>query len=269
MTFDAVERSYQGGKPTEGYQFARGNKIWRFTSAKADVVFDGFTWTAVPGLSHTGIEMSAQKARNTMSVTAPRDFVIAQLFLATAPTDIISLTLFNFHRGESETAVDWIGRVLNVQWQGSKAVLSGEPLGLSYGRIGLRMLFQDGCPHVQYQGRCKLNKDDWKRECIVTAVDGLQLTVDGLDALNYAGGWVEKEDADGNLDLRFIRSFDGLVLTLTQRFQDIAPTDEVVVYPHCHQNMQSCDDDYHNLNNYGGTTMFMADKNPFDGTPIF
>lgn len=267
MTYDASERSFQGGAPVELYLFARGSQVWRFTSADTDIEHEGNTYTSIP-LSRNAIETSPEQPRNTLTITAPRDFTIAYLFRITAPTDIVSLTVYRFHRGDSGTAVIWMGRVLNALWQGAKAQLTCEPISVSFGRTGLRRLYQTSCPHVLYGSGCRLDKADFARVCVVGAIDGNALTVDGLDPMSYGGGFVEWDVGSGNLERRFIRSFAGLVLTLAQPFQDLEVGDSVTVYPGCDHTMATCDGDFDNLVNYGGMP-FIPSKNPFDGSPVY
>jgi uncharacterized phage protein (TIGR02218 family) len=267
MTYDTIERSHQSGAPVELYLFARGEQVWRYTSADTDVSRAAETWTSTV-LQRTAIETNPEQSRNAITVTAPRDFAVADLFRITAPTDVVSLTVYRYHRGDADTAVIWMGRVLNVQWQGAQARLSCEPISISFGRTGLRRLYQTSCPHVLYGSGCRLNKADFARVCEVDAISGYTLTVDGLDAMSYAGGFVEWDVGDSNIERRFIRSFSGLVLTLAQPFQGLEVGNSVTVYPGCNHTMQICNDDFDNLVNYGGMP-FIPSKNPFDGTPVF
>lgn len=270
MTYDTRERSVDGGAPVELYQFARGTIVQRFTSADADFELDSETFTAAV-LQRGQIETSAERARNALSITCPRDFPIAELFRVTPPTEVIMLTVMRVHRGDTDAAVIWMGRVLNCEWSGSVARLNCEPVISSLRRVGLRRKYQRQCPHVLYMqgpGQCNVSRATHSTVATVTAVSGLVLSVDSLASKPYAGGFVEWETPAGEIERRFISSFAGTDLTLSQAFQGITVGQEVTVSPGCDHTMATCQTVYANLPNYGGFP-FIPSKNPFDGTPVY
>jgi uncharacterized phage protein (TIGR02218 family) len=267
MSYDASEQSVQDGAPVELYTFARNSFEWLYTSAEADVAVGSDVYTSAP-LHRSAIETTSEQARNNLTLQCARDFAIAELFRVAPPTDVISVTVKRFHRDDGEVAVIWKGRVLNASWNGAQAELHCEPISTSLNRIGLQRLCQNSCPHVLYGPGCNVDKASFQTDTTVTAVDGVDLTVTALGAYPYAGGFVEMTDGDGNLERRFIRSFSGLVLTLSRPFAAIAVTDAVSVYPGCDHTMATCDGTFSNILNYGGTP-FIPRQNPFGGDPIF
>jgi uncharacterized phage protein (TIGR02218 family) len=268
MTYDIRERSVQDGAPVELYLFARNDKFWRFTSAGEDVGDSSETWVSAP-ITRNDIEQSTEQARNALTLTVPRNFQIADMFRIAPPSDVIALTVFRYHRGEEEdVAVIWMGRILNVSFEGAKATIRCEPVSASMKRQGLRRMYQKQCPHVLYGPGCTLNKDDFAIDTTVTSIDGVTLVVGAVGALSYGGGFIEYEDADGNLERRFIRSHVTTTLTLNFPFTGLSASDPVTIYPGCAHTMEVCDGDFGNILNYGGTP-FVPDKNPFSGTPIY
>lgn len=270
MTYDSREKSQQDGAPVELYEFARNTKVWKFTSAVVDLDLssDG-TYTSAP-IDRTEVASTQEQARNAVELTVPRTFAIADLYRIAPPTDIISLTIKRFHREEEDdTVVVWKGRLLNCSFEGARAVLKCEPISSSLKRLGLRRLYQKQCPHPLYgEDGCKVDKEAHKIDTTITNIDGVNVTVGALLSRPYAGGYIEREDADGNFERRFIRSFTGLVLTLAQRLVTASVSDAVTVFPGCDHTMQTCDEVYDNILNFGGMP-FIPQKNPFDGTPIF
>lgn len=269
MTYDIRERSVQDGAPVELYEFARNAKIWRYTSAEQDIGDSSESWVSVP-ITRTAVETNTESARNAIKLTVPRNFEIADLFRISPPTDIIALTVRRFHRGEDDdVAAIWIGRVLNVSFEGVRAVMNCEPVSVSLKRQGLRRLYQKQCPHVLYGPGCLVDKTAHDHLTTITGIDGVTVTVASLLSKPYAGGYIEIADADGNFDRRFIRSFSGTTLTLNFPVgPGVGESDSVIVYPGCNHTMEMCDTDYSNIERYGGFP-FTPQKNPFDGTPIF
>lgn len=268
MSYGSREASARDGAPVELYEFAWGAVApRRYTSAAADVVLGGETYAAA-SLQRGNIEASAEKARNDLEITCARDFPIAELFRVAPPSDVIAVTVRRQHAGDGEMAIIWQGRVLNCEWSGAQATLNCEPVSSSLKRTGLRRRYQRQCPHVLYGPGCGVDRGAHSKATTVTSSAGLVLNVAALDAKPYAGGFVEWTTPDGAIERRFIRSFAGLALTLTQAFQGIAAGAAVVVSPGCTHTRAMCAGTYANLPNYGGFP-FVPQKNPFDGTPVY
>lgn len=270
MVFDTRERSVQDGAPVEVFDFAWGATVARYTSADAQVTVDGNAY-APASLQRSQIETSAERARNAITITCARDFPIAELFRVAPPTEVIQVTVRRVHRGDADPAVIWMGRALNCEWSGSEAQINCEPVLSSLRRVGLRRKFQRQCPHVLYSqglGACGVSKATHATATTVTSVAGLVLNVAALATKPWAGGFVEWAAPSGTIERRFIVSFSGLGLRLSQAFIGIGAGASVTVYPGCDHTMATCQTVYSNLPNYGGFP-FVPLKNPFDGTPIF
>src|SRR5690606_31920067 len=147
VSYSSREISVDAASPVELYEFRRGSGVWRYTSASEDIVYDAFTFTAVP-LARSGIEQTNETGRAGLRVTLPRYADVVQGFVATPPSEVTLLTVRRQHRLDNETAVVWMGRVLNAEWRGSKVELNCEPVYTSLQRTGLRQLTQRNCPQV-------------------------------------------------------------------------------------------------------------------------
>lgn len=271
MTYDASERSYQSGAPVELYEFGRASQVWRYNSSNDTVTIDGLTYTAA-SIRRSGIEATQERARSAIKLYTPRNFEIADLFRITPPTDVISLTIKRYHRGDESVVVIWSGRVVNCDWSGSEAAINCEPVSTSMRRTGLRRIYQRQCPHVLYGDACALQKDDYKVTGAVDAISGNTISVSecGAEADNYfAGGFVELSVGSGGIERRFITANTGAVLTLSKAFgSDLEVGASVNVYPGCDHTLNTCKNKFSNLVNYGGFP-FIPTKNPFDGSPVY
>lgn len=268
MTYAEHESSIADGAPVELYEFAWGAvEPQLYTSADGDYELDGDTYTAAT-LRRSQIEASAERARNAITITCARTFPIAELFRIAPPTEVIAVTIRRQHRGDADVAVIWQGRVLNCEWSGAQATLNCEPVSSSLKRNGLRRKYGRQCPHVLYGPGCGVDRATHSITTTVTSSSGLVLNVAALDDKPYAGGFVSWTKPDGGVELRFIRSFTGLALTLTQPFYGIPDDAEVEVSPGCTHTRLMCDGTYDNLPNYGGFP-FVPSKNPFSGNPIY
>lgn len=317
MTYESQEISEQSGAPIELYEFVLNSTAagscsadssftsaggqgssqddtvttltWRYTSAEVDITHGGYTWTSTP-IARTKVEATVDQARNNLQLSVARTNAVAELYRINAPEEVVLINVSRYHRDSpSQTAIIWIGRVLNCSFQGARAILTCEPVSTSLKRPGLRRLYQAGCPHVLYEGTdctagCKVNKLEHCIDTLVTAVDGVRVVVSELLHRPYAGGYMEWLNDDGVAEKRFIKTgppFDSsslpgsgsssdpaLTLILSRAFTALMPGSLVKVFPGCDHTMQMCDDVYHNIENFGGFP-YIPRKNPFDGTPIF
>jgi uncharacterized phage protein (TIGR02218 family) len=272
VTYDASERSLAGGAPVELYTFVTGAITRRYTSADADIVVDGNSYTAAV-LQRSVIATTAERARNALQITCARDFPIAELFRVAPPSEIIALTVRRVHRGDTDVAVGWMGRVVNCEWQaGSTARLNCEPVSASLRRMGLRRKYQRQCPHVLYlqgPGQCNVNRATHSTTTTITSVTGTLIGVASLPSKPWPGGFAEWTLPDGSIERRFIEAVPSAgVLKITQAFQGITIGQTVTISPGCDHTTATCASVYSNLDNYGGFP-FIPLKNPFNGTPVY
>lgn len=270
--YDTEELSVQDGAPIELYDFAQGTVEWHFTSAEVLALnVDDIDYTSSP-IERGEIESTHEAARNSIKLTVPRNFPVAELFRVSPPTEIIGLTLRRYHRGfPDDIIVAWIGRVLTCEFNGAKATLSCEPISISLQRTGLRQVYGVSCPHVLYGIGCNLNKADFAFALQVDAVAGNVLVVRGMDSsfseFAFAGGFIEWIDDNGITERRFIELQTGSTFTLMNPFAGIPVDADITAYPGCDHSILTCANVFHNQLNYGGQPAFPT-KNPFE-YPVF
>lgn len=270
MTYNVFERSVEDGSPVELYEFNRGSLAWRFTSADDGVIFNTKSYAAEP-MERTAIESTQERQRSSIQIKVKRDNVIADMWRVSPPTDIITVTVTRYHRGDTEGVVIWMGRVTNVEWSGAMSTLNCEPVFTSMQRPGLRRNYQRQCPHVLYSGACGVSMAAEKVTGPVAAISGTNLTVTGLNAYAdgyFSGGFVEWETVTGIFERRFISSHVGNVITLAQAFYGIAIGQSVNAYPGCDHTLTTCTSKFSNKDNYGGFP-YIPIKNPMGGESVF
>ena len=270
MTYAAIETSAQSGRPVELYEFMNGATAYRYTSADGDVVYGGNTYTAVP-IARGAVEATSETARLALEITCARTLDVLDLFAVMPPDQIVAVTLRRLHAGDGEAITLWMGRILNVTWNSVAAEIHCESVYTSLKRVGLRRLYQKGCPHVVYSGGCGLDSADFKTTRAVSTVSGSEITVSTLSGFAdgyFAGGYIEWEPTPGQFDRRAIRSQTGAVVAVAFPLPGLAATDTVNLYPGCDHTLATCESKFSNRLNYGGMPYF-PDKNPFSGTSIY
>lgn len=270
MSFDLQERSDQGGAPVQIVRFTIGALERRYTSADVDQVIDGEIYTSI-ALQIPKLEATPEMVRNSIQITLPRTNPIAEYYRITPPSTVIALTISRFHRTDdaTELAVEWIGRVVNCRFSGPTAEMLCEPVSTSARRNGLGDVYSINCPYPFGGPDCGVDRNSFGVTTSIGTVNGLLVTVTGLDpARSWAGGDVIWMDGEGLPQTRYIDAFDGDVeLTLTIPFQGIAPGASVLVRPACRQTTADCES-YGNQPNYGGEPLIPT-QNPFDGNPVY
>lgn len=270
-TYADSEASVQDSAPIELYTFASGLSTWNYTSSEADytdtTVSPSVLYTSIP-LERDDIEATEEEAREALNIDCPRTFPVVDLFRVIAPIAVVSVVVREVHRGESDFAVIWMGRVMSASIDGAKATLQCEPLTVSESRVGPNEVIQRSCGNTLFDANCGLDPAAWDHATTVTVIDGLNVTVDSLAALPYGGGEITWADGDGNTQSRFIESYTGLVLKLSRPLYGVSVSDAVVVYPGCAHDTNTCLNTYSNLTRYKGRP-HLTTKNPMSGEGIF
>lgn len=268
MSYDARESSVHDGAPVELYEFHVGTTVLRYTSQARDVEVDSQTWLARP-LKRGSIETSHEGARNLLQLDCARDFEVAELFRVSPPSDAIALIVRRVHRGDTEVAAIWVGKVTNCEWtSGVRATLECQSARSSLRRAGLRRMYQRSCPHVLYGPKCGVSQAAHSITTTVTAISGASVTVAALLDRPYPGGWLEWTRPSGLVDRRFISKRTGLQLQLSLSIFGLAVGQSVKVLPGCDHTTGMCEDTYANLDRHGGFPL-IPKKNPFGQAPVF
>jgi uncharacterized phage protein (TIGR02218 family) len=271
MAYNTNEIGAQTGKPVELYEFRRGPDYYRYTSADVSITWNSKVYEAVV-MSRDAIEATAEVARNPIKITCGQTLGIVQLFLYGPPSDVVTLTVYRLHRGDTEAATIWMGRILNVGWSGSQAIVHCESVYSSIKRTGLRRMYQKQCPHVLYSNACGVNSAAARFTTTVLGVSGTTITLDGMVySENYfAGGYLEWEFATGKFERRAIQSSTTTSVTVSTQVFNLAAGATVRVYPGCDHVLSTCDSKFSNAANFGGFP-WIPTKNPFGGVdgPIY
>lgn len=279
MTFAAREISNQDGQRIALYEIEWGQTKWYYTSADQDITVtisgEPRTYTAV-AISDSGMTQGGS-SNNDMTVEAPSNIPLVDLFNSTPPALEIWLTVRRMHSGDTDPPlIYWTGTVLNVKRQDGNAAVDiiGQTLLASFKRSGLRLAWTRGCPHMVYDQDCRAVKEDFAVTASIVSLTGNSVTVSfGAGTpppLGYFdGGFLEwTANGDGTIDRRGIVSSDSttkfILFGTTYR---LAVGTTITLYPGCNLTTEHCDEKFSNLANFGGFEQ-MTGKNPFDGTAI-
>ena len=275
MAFNDVEIS-EFFQPLELYEFKRGVFSWYYTSGDEDIDFSGNIYLSVP-LKRSAILSTQDLGKTSLKITLSRNVTFLDQFIATSPTDIITITITRIHASDSDPAITFKGKVINVKLIENEGEVTCSPIQSTLRRPGLRRFYQTACPHVLYGVQCAVIRTLHDVNGVLTDVSGLTITSSSFivsinptfDSTHFVGGYVEFV-VSGLVNRRFITDHNNAtgVLTLNLSFTGIIVGDTVTAFPGCDHTVATCDGKFDAIDNYGGFP-FIPQKNPMDGTSVF
>lgn len=264
-SFDTLERSVEGSRPIELYEFIMGVDSWRFTSAEGDIAFNGFTWEDEP-VSRTSPQLSQEQELTNIIVKLPSDNAVPSKFLAIQPASTMTCTIYRIQADQDTpaSAVIFEGYVASVNFRDNQAKLKINPFNQMVKREIPRYTYQGLCGHILYDGRCGVLQDSFKHNGLVNALNVNVLTISGLGASapagGYIGGFVQTLLGD---EQRLILDQSGDDVTLLLPFQQGVLGTTVSAFRGCDHTITTCESAFGNAINYGGSP-FVPTSNPFN-----
>lgn len=272
MSFTEFETSENTGEPIALYEFALGNRYWRYTNDEQVQAIEGIEFLPET-IADDGVRQKNEITADNMTITVPRDSAVAALFVGAPPSALLLVTVRERHRGDpdAETIQIWNGRLVNVQWlpEESTAKLLCESILTSLTRDGPRVTFQVHCPWPLYSEDCGVDPILHRVAGNVSAVSGVLVDVPeaaGFPDGRFAGGYVEYE-FENLVEKRYIEGHAGSQLILMGVPRGLMGGIAINLYRGCDKNPQTCDVDFANMLNYGGCP-YAPEKTPFGGARI-
>lgn len=272
MTYNTIEISDDDGRPVYLYSFSLGAATWRYTSSDADVVLDGYRWSAVP-ISDDGVKLTGEAVTDSLGITAPNSIAPVQMFIGTPPSQSMIVRIFHYHEGDNEKVSVYIGEVQQVnQPEPGTATITCDTISVSMQRDGLRLAWQRTCPYAVYDPlTCKASKAAHMIPLVVYDVQGNTVIFNGLDAIEDGvldGGFIEWEHPSRGTEFRGIEKQKANVCEMFGLADGLYYGLTVKAYPGCNRGTEDCTTKFNNLGNYGGIPD-LPGKSPFDGDPVF
>lgn len=271
MSFESRETSIAAGKPIRLYLFERGLLKWRVCNANRPVTYDGQEWLNRV-IEDDGIRQTGEVSADVTKITAQGDLEAAAQFRPIAPNSEVAITIIDLHAGEILGRVRFVGSVTDVTWpKRDRCEISILSINDSLEQTGLRLCWRRNCPHSVYDHNCKVDQNAYRVGGVITAVGGITLQSNALSGYPdeyFAGGFLEWNIADGEMDRRGITHHTGNEITLLGPTTGLRPGLSVAFFPGCAGTIAICDAKFNNKDNYGGFPQ-LAGKSPFNGDPIF
>lgn len=283
MPFDVLERSRWRGRPTHLFIFQRQMQISRFANAERPIELGGQTFVAA-GMTRSNLRDSTESLKNNITIRfpyltlTPPDGVypatqaLGDIWRPFPPSDRIFVSCLAYHRGDSDAAIEWTGRVIGPEFTDAECVLTCEPSNSTGRRSGQQKRWQRACwkqLYSQGDGMCNVDQALHAVPATLTGVEGLTLRSPAfvLPTGNLAGGmWVWTRE-DGLQDFRTIEAHAGDSIVVSYGATDLAPGLAGEAFPGCAHDWDACED-FDNTDNFGGA-VYLPIKNPMGGQPVW
>lgn len=273
-TFADYETSQDAGQPVELYVFRYQATILYYCTDATDFFIGPQPYTATQ-LSRTDIQDTGDIAKSDITLTAPRDFPIAQLFGVYPPSDVVTLTIYRVQRSvPTDPRVYWKGRVMNASWANGNSQLQCSSMFSAMRGAGVRKQFSKLCTHVLYGTQCRLAITSFQSNCTIGSVNlgGVSLVSADFALAGpsgyLAGGRLDFQIAIGVYEYRMIKTHIGDTVTIPYPITQLLPGNVVKASAGCDHTRPTCISKFGNLNNYGGFPDLMQ-KNPFGTESVF
>lgn len=250
----------------ELYQFKLGDKSWYFANGTTKAVtHNNITYLPIKGLKRTNIE-DAGIDKADIDLTFPQDSLkntngddLAQVFIGKIYYESVTVTILELHK--NETLVLFKGRVTQPKFDESAktmTLVASTNETYQHRNILVRKV-QRTCPNKIYDRFCGLNFSEWSQDAIVTAINGLSVTLQIVTPIanNYLNrGLIEKDGI-----YIFIVSNTGNQIRMYRPFHNLKIGDVVRVAPGCDQSIATCNEKFNNHINFAGFPN-MPNENP-------
>ena len=272
MAYGTLEASAENGRPIRNFEFARGPLRWMYTTADRDITFNNKTFKSGMQVGDDGIQFTGQAVADTVNVNIAADSEIALAYRGIAPSDRVTLTIWEHHYQDNEWIVNWLGVVTGVTWPTDyTARVSAQSMVSALEAPGLRMGWQRACPHTLYGPDCRANKSSYRTDGVILTKTGTQIVVaaaSGFPINWFAGGVVEWDVGNSVTERRGIQSHWGSGLNILGSTFGMEPNQVVRLFPGCMRTTAVCSSKFNNLDNYGGCP-HLPGRSPFDGNPVW
>ena len=271
-----TELSYEAGRPIEIYDIAYSGNSWHYTNDVEELMLNNALYVPIP-IERGETEENGDAEKANMEIKISRDSTMADVFKVTPPSEPVTITIRQYHKGaqlinpDLQTAVVWKGRVINVAWEDDEMILTTESVFSSLLRIGVTRKYSRQCTHALYGTGCRLNRDNFKVVAVATTQQGTTITIPHGKAANwFAGGYITyRNNETGALERRSIKENSGTTVTVTAfPLGMIAGKTEVTMYAGCDHTHGTCKNKFNNIINYGGQP-YIPILNPFGGSSIY
>lgn len=273
MSFDAREHSLALGQPIRLYLFKRGVFHWSYNTSDRDITWNNEVFKGLRGgISDSGIAQSGDPESDRLTITAPADLEVAQLFRGMPPSDEISLVIYDLHWGDSEVLASWMGTIAGVNWpkvDTASITCLSEEAGME--QPGLTDTFSRTCWAVLGDLWCGVDLNTYRVAVQIQSISGTTVSSGGAAAYpdgHFTGGFAEWPIGNGNYDRRHIERHQGSNLVMLAGTAGMPTSGVLRIYPGCDFMITTCHGKFGNKDRFRGEPQLQGES-PYDGNQVW
>jgi uncharacterized phage protein (TIGR02218 family) len=267
--YTPTDNSAESGQPIYLYVLTNDLGTYRYTSRETEVVYD--TNTYVPEtISHGSISNSGDMTKDRLDINFPITNDSARDLMIGNSEQPSSITVLRGHSTDDDFQfiVYWKGRVVNVVANNATVKMECESIFTSLRRYGLRARYQKTCRHNLYSEGCGVDKEDFKVEGEVSALNDLVLTIaeaEDFDDGYFTGGYINFNGVTRRIVAH--QEDQVTIARALEALKDATLPAAIDLYPGCDKLRTTCNNKFDNLPNFGGFP-WIPIRNPFGGSSI-
>ncbi len=260
------ELSDYNSRPLELYRFSMGTTEWYYTSADHQITVGTVVYEPIY-ISRSSFTRSGDINKSSITIDIMKDADVTLGFRSGWLPATMTLTISRFHYLDlpEEAVMIWKGRVTGCKWSGSIATLTSDSVFTLFKRMGLRRIYQVGCPHVLFGAQCGLNPAGWVTSSTITVVNGSHVELSGTGG-KPNGFFIGGVFTVGSTSMMIV-DHSGDVIRLLDGISEAVVGIAVTLLPGCDRTLSKCSGAFFNEHNFGGLP-FLPNDNPFTGDSI-
>jgi hypothetical protein len=269
--FNDLHKSNQDSNRVILYDLSLGGTTWNYTSSNMNVVVSGVTYLHAPGIDNSEIHSSGDEQRNEVKLMLSSDLPLPIHVMKYIPSQEILLVIKSIEVDDPDSQVieEWSGRYLEYEVNYPKFSMTFAPIERDMMREVLSPSYGIDCQLSQYDQVCGLAYTSFGVSAEITAVDGLQITVDinlSLPAVDhFVGGFVVASGLYGSEFSFILDTPSSSVIELDRAIPELTIGNTLTVVPSCRGEISRCDSIFSNRIKYLGAP-YANKVNPFSGS---
>jgi hypothetical protein len=267
MSFDTDESSVQDGEPVEVYAFEVGATTYYLTSYVEDVTVAAQVYTSAPVSRGNVAPPTVGHGGREMVITVDRSSALAlDIVGRDALPQMIRVTITRLQTLSAATRRIWRGEVQGYSTEGPFLRLrvpnaTDEAFAL---HLPVAVVSQS-CNHALYDAGCLVDRDyptfdnyEFMSAAVIDSVAGTSIVVTAALVDDVAAArpdqWARYGEVRRLVDgeRRSVVSQSGTGITIDTPFADLDPGDSLEVYKGCDHNVETCRDEFANVQRFGG-----------------
>lgn len=248
------------------YKFIYNNIAFLFTDNSRKITYNDEVYEPAIIASDEITQSNNNSFENNVKIEVSINFPLLKLWRTKGQSEriffeLIELNLLNNTERNKRTR----GEIIGHNTENEKGILIASDFSNNLQNLTLQYYYSNLCPFEQYEKRCGLDFNSFAYVCTILNIsaDRRTITVDSLpsDVSKYVGGLIKNNYNEKQM----IESINNVINTITiddalSFFVEI--NDIVRIAPTCSYIYTSCDEDFNNLDNFGG--FIGISDNPFE-----